>query len=294
VTAPTEGAGIVSSWVDLVAALDAEQVDPAQVGYAAAAAGLDTLGTALAPFDELAQAGFGWLIEHVTFLREPLDALAGDPAAVLVQAQDWSRVGVELRAAASDHRAGTVAGWEGVAADGYRHSAAQLASAMEEAADRAAALSQLILVTGAGVGTVRALIRDAVAEFLSLVLQYLLAAGTLAFLTAGGSLATVVLTVVTRAAELATDICRRIRQLLDTLVAAGGTAGRLAEAMQRAAAGFQAAAPGLRVGGTALQRGAEEAGVPVAIEAGKQLTAAAQELRESPRHADSAATSIPN
>ena len=87
-----EGAGVVSSWAELAAALTAEQVDPHQVGFAAAGAGLDTLGAVLHPFDALLQAGLGWLVEHVAFLREPLDALAGDPDAVLAQARHWDRV----------------------------------------------------------------------------------------------------------------------------------------------------------------------------------------------------------
>ena len=56
----------------------------------------------LHPFDALLQAGLGWLVEHVAFLREPLDALAGDPDAVLAQARHWDQVAGELRAAASE------------------------------------------------------------------------------------------------------------------------------------------------------------------------------------------------
>ena len=78
------------------------------------------------------------------------------------------------------------------------------------------------------------------------MLQYLLAASTLAFLSAGGSLAGLVLTVVVRALEVAEDIARRVRGLLDTLVAAGGAAGRIAGALRRTAERIREAEPALR------------------------------------------------
>jgi hypothetical protein len=272
-----EGAGVFSSWADLSAALGAEDLDPAAITFTAAAAGLDTLAAALHPFDALLAAGLGWLIEHIEFLHEPLDALAGDPAEVLAQARSWQHVADELRATAADYRAATVPGWDGAAAESYRHSVDELVGALGEASGQAQALSRLILATGAGVGTVRALIRDAIADFLATVLHYLLAASTLAFLTAGGSLATLVLTVVVRALELAQDICRRIRLLLDMLAAAGGTAGRISEAMRQAATRIRAAEPGLRVAGETVTRSSTAAHAPAIIEAGKQVTGAARE-----------------
>ena len=100
---------------------------PSGSGFAAAGAGLDTLGAVLYPFNALLRAGLGWLFEHIAFLREPLDALAGDPDAVLAQARHWDRVAAELRAAAADHRATTVPDWHGAAADGYRQAVDELA-----------------------------------------------------------------------------------------------------------------------------------------------------------------------
>lgn len=41
------------------------------------AGGLDMLGLAADPLAGLLSAGAGWVIEHVSFLREPFDALLG-------------------------------------------------------------------------------------------------------------------------------------------------------------------------------------------------------------------------
>lgn len=272
-----EGAGVVSSWADLAAALTAEQVDPYQVGFAAAGAGLDTLGAVLHPFDALSQAGLGWLLEHVAFLREPLDALAGDPDAVLAQARHWDQVAGELRAAASGYRAFDVPGWDGAAAAGYRQAADGMAQALSAGAEQADLLSRLILATGAAVGTVRALIRDAIADFVATVVQYLLAASTLAFLTAGGSLGGLVVAVVVRALEVAQHLARRVQQLLDALTAAGGATGRIGTALRRAGEQIREAEPALRASAEALHRGAESSPTPLIIESGKQLTDATQQ-----------------
>jgi hypothetical protein len=37
-------------------------------------------------------AGVGWLMEHVSFLREPLDRLMGDPKAIEGHAQSWKNI----------------------------------------------------------------------------------------------------------------------------------------------------------------------------------------------------------
>ena len=126
------------------------------------------------------------------------------------------------------------------------------------------------------------MVRDAIADFVATVVQYLLAAGTLAFLTAGGSLAGVVLTVVVRALEVAEDIARRIRQLLDALAEAGGAAGRIGTALRQAGERIRAAEPGLRAAGDALHRDAGRRPAPRwSSSPARQLTVA----RPAPRRA---------
>ena len=74
-----EGAGVLSSWSDLGEALPTDrQWDPGEIGFAASAVALDSLDAAMDPLGALGSAGVGWLIEHVEFLHEPLDWLAGE------------------------------------------------------------------------------------------------------------------------------------------------------------------------------------------------------------------------
>jgi uncharacterized protein YukE len=279
-----EGAGFVSSWADVYSAVSADQVDPAQVAYTAVGAGLDTLGAIENPLDALLSAGVGWLIEHIWFLHEPLDALAGDPTQITAQAQTWHNVARELASVAQDHRAAaaTLSAWEGMAGDGYRGTVDRFSGALDQAGRDATQLADLILTTGAYVGTVRALIRDAIADFLSDVIQYAIAALITATATAGGTLAAAVLRIVSDAVALATKIAQTIRKVLDAMTLAGGTAAQIsgaiqqtADAVQETVKTIQAARPTIaKINGVADDVRAGEA-----TELGKQLTAAEQQQR---------------
>jgi hypothetical protein len=86
------------------------------------------------------------------------------------------------------------------------------------------------------VGTVRALIRDAIAEFVAKVIRWVLAALSASVVTAGFSLAALVAAVVEQAVALARSCVRRISALLDLLDDAATTAAGLGRSMQDTAA----------------------------------------------------------
>lgn len=276
-----DGAGVFSSWADLDKSLSREQVDPFEVTFAAAAAGLDTLDAVDDPLGALISAGIGWLIEHLWFLHEPLDALAGDPTQITAQAKTWNNVAEELRRVAAEHRAGamTIPGWEGDAREAYGRTVQEYTAALDSTADDAQRLSGLILTTGAGVGTVRSLIRDAIADFVTLVVEYFVVSAALALLTAGGSVGAFVTSVVVKAYHLATDIAQRISSLLDALHTAGGAAREISDAMRTTAATVRVGAHEGRAAARAISDAAEEAGLDKVFETGKQLAGAGQEQR---------------
>ena len=62
----------------------------------AAALGLDVLGAVMDPVGALATAGIGWLIEHLSFLREPLDWLAGNGDKIKAAVTTWNQVAADL------------------------------------------------------------------------------------------------------------------------------------------------------------------------------------------------------
>lgn len=273
-----EGAGATSSIADHNAAWSAEHPDPLQIAFTGAAAALDGLDAVMNPLDGLATSGIGWLIEHVWWLHEPLDALAGDPTQITAQAQTWHNVAAQLNAVAAGYR-GEVAGgapdWDGVAADAYRASVADYTARLESAAEMAERLSSVILLSGAGVATVRTWIRDKIAEFVWLVVQIAVLSAVVALLTAGGSLASGALQVIFRAIELANRFVREISRLLDALADSGHTAHQLVEAMRDTVAHTRAAVPHLQAANETVQNTVDGN----LVEAGKQVTNAGQAQR---------------
>jgi uncharacterized protein YukE len=270
-----EGAGAVSSVADLNNAWASEHRDPLQIAFTAAGAGLDSLGAVMNPLDGLATAAIGWMIEHVWWLHEPLDALAGDPTQITAQAQTWHRVAEQLSAVAMAYRAETadgVTGWEGGGRTAYGDAVDGFAARLDDTARNAEQISSLLLVTGAGVGTLRALIRDQIAEFVWLAVQLVFWYGVVAFLTFGGSLAAGALHIIVRALDLASSFARQISRLLDALSAAGGTVGLLADSMRETALYARVATPLLREVGTDVLAAADATHLGEVIEAGKQIT----------------------
>ena len=269
-TPDLDGAGVVSSWADVADAVAKPAPDGMEIAWAAAGAGLDTLGAIADPFDALMSSSIGWLIEHVWFLREPLDVLAGDPLQVTAQAQTWSNIAGELRAVAADHTAAHVTGWAGPAGEAYRGAVGRYTGAVVDVAGKADQLAQLVLGSGAAVGTVRALVRDLIADFLSWVARTALAALAAATVTLAGSTAAAITAVALEAYRLAPTIAERISSLLDALSHAATTAGALVVGMRHAAADARARAH-------YMQEPLDEVPAAEVVEAGKQFSGTALE-----------------
>ena len=247
------GAGLLSSVQDLDRALVAG--DAAHVAAAAQSVAVDLVGFAMDPVGELLQGVAGYLIEHLWFLREPLDALAGDPAAIKAQARTWLGAATTLSDLAAEYprRAAAVTGWDGAAAQEYRAAVDDYAFHLDRAAGAARAASTEILESAATVGTVRALIRDLVAEFVAKAVKGAVSAMVTAVPTGGVSVATFTAVVVLEAVELARENARHVARLLDDLAS---SAQRLA----------------------AIDRAVETVR-DATIEAGKQAGEARQDLR---------------
>lgn len=275
-SANLEGAGIFSSFNDLHVLEYEKEPDGDQIAFAAADAGLDALDAAMDPLGALTSAGLGWLIEHVWFLHEPLDALAGDPAQITAQARTWHEAAVALRDVAGQYRkeADGLTGWDGAAAAAYRLVVHDYTAAMEAGAASAEQLGQIVLGSGAAVGTVRSLVRDAIADFVARVVIWAVGAAVTAWLTAGGSLAALAVQVTVDAAGLAAKIAGRISRLLDELAAAGDDVVEVAATLKGLAADLRRLVPPAQPAFDVTPA------VPELVETGKQLAEAEQEQRE--------------
>lgn len=179
-------------------------------------AGLDMLAFVANPFKEFIMAGVGFIIEHVDWLREPLEDLTGDPAEISALSQTWANIAQEINDAAADFQeqlSGT-ANWTGDAADAYRAVAEDFSAALGGAAAAAQGTSQGIAYAGILVATVKALVLELICDFTARAIMYLLSALASAFFTFGGSIAAAVGTVVADATATAAKIGKKLSDLL--------------------------------------------------------------------------------
>jgi hypothetical protein len=188
-------------------------------------AGLDGLALVSDPVGALLQYGIAWLIEHVRPLSEALDWLAGDPSRIAAEAATWRNVASALTTQADDLTGAVradLADWSGAAAAAYREWAArreQTLRTLSRASETAALITE---AAGTLIGTVRLLVRDAVATVVSRLIVY---AGEL-LATAGLATPLVVEQVTSLCAAWGARIAGWLRSLLASL-------RRLGEAMRR-------------------------------------------------------------
>ncbi len=195
-------------------------------------AGLDALALVTDPVGALLQYGIAWLIEHVKPLSEALDWLAGDPAQIAAHARTWRNVAASLRAESEELVRAVrfdTSEWQGAAATAYRGRASrhdQSVQALARAADVMALMTE-----GAGmlVGTVRLMVRDAVATAVSRLIVY---AGELVA-TVGMATPLVAEQVGALCAAWAARIARWLKGLIASLRNLARESGRLGELIER-------------------------------------------------------------
>ena len=138
-------------------------------------AGLDGLAVISDPIGALLQYGVSWIIEHDKPLAQALTWLAGDPEAIAAQAQTCRNVAGSLqadsdalvRAARLDE-----AEWSGAAVDAYRRCAHQRDQSLRALGSPADTMAAMVEGAGALIGTVRLMVRDAVATVVSRLVVY--------------------------------------------------------------------------------------------------------------------------
>jgi hypothetical protein len=164
-TAGYEGAGLFESVCGLTEGLAGRDVG-AIVGNGVAT-GLGLLGAVMDPLQAIFAAGVGWLMEHVWFLREPLDNLLGDPKEIQGHADTWRNIQKRVYESV-DFFVGEVnrstADWQTSMADAYRVKAKGHAESVQALGASCEFMAKITMVAGAVVGVVRNTIRDIVAE----------------------------------------------------------------------------------------------------------------------------------
>ncbi|GAA3844193.1 hypothetical protein GCM10022243_08240 [Saccharothrix violaceirubra] len=212
------GAGPVETFFQTLDAFSrVDEADFAELGMNAAAFGLDLLGTLIDPLGSLATAGIGWLIEHLSFLREPLDWLAGNGDKIKAAVGQWNKAAAELdRVAQAQHDAIStqVAGWEQGAADKFRASQGQLVGETLGMSRTCLAVAEKIATAGTVTAAIRGMIRDLIAMFVWEVIRNAVIALASSWITLGGSLAAFAAWAVGRGAVVLGKVTAQIAKLM--------------------------------------------------------------------------------
>ncbi|GGM51576.1 hypothetical protein GCM10011608_40620 [Micromonospora sonchi] len=192
-------------------------IDTAIGGFAVS---MDALAFVTDPLGQLVAWGVGWLIEHVKPLSEALDELAGDPDQIAAYAQTWRNVtGAigESRVTLGDAVSRQIAGWKGAASDAYRRHSQEHQAVLDALARASNAMSEITAGAGLLVAMVRELVRDLIAEFVSVLAVRLWVWLAEAGVTLGVATPWVVTQVTTLAAKWVARITRLLHGLVSSL-----------------------------------------------------------------------------
>lgn len=212
------GAGPVESTMQLIDSFSRlKDGDYAEIGMNAAAAGLDLLGVAIDPLGSLATAGIGWLIEHISFLREPLDWLAGNGDKIKAAVAGWNQAAAALDRIAQDHHdaiESQVSGWEQAAAEGFRRSQGGLVGETLAVSRACVAVAEQVATAGTVTAAVRGMIRDLIAMFVWEVIRNAAVALASSAVSFGSSVAAFAAWTVGRAAVVLGKITQQVAKLM--------------------------------------------------------------------------------
>ncbi|WP_440900750.1 hypothetical protein [Actinosynnema sp.] len=247
------GAGPVESVFQLIdSGKRAGEGDVAEIAMNLGAVGLDLLGAALDPLGALGTAGIGWLIEHVSFLREPLDYLAGDGDRIKAAVQTWNETATALgKIAEAQHDAieTQVSGWQQQAAEGFRASQRQLVKETVVLSESCTRVAGDIATAGTITATIRGTIRDLIAMFVWEVVRNAAIALASSVVSFGSSIAAFTAWAVGRGAVVLGKITQKLSKLVSVVTRILGRIKQLTGALGRALKGL--ARFGKRAGGSA-------------------------------------------
>ncbi|MDX8030960.1 hypothetical protein SK803_12090 [Lentzea sp. BCCO 10_0856] len=220
------GAGVVESFFQTADSMKRlGEGDVTEVGLNAAALSLDLLGVIMDPVGALATAGIGWLIEHLSFLREPLDWLAGNGDKIKAAVGTWNQVSVAIAQIADEQNKAVqsqVGSWQEAAAERFRSSQGQLAAEITAVSKSCSAAAEQIATAGTITAAVRGMLRDLIAMFIYEVIRNAIIALASSYVSLGSSIAAFSAWAVGRGAAVLGKITQQIAKLMKVITRIAG------------------------------------------------------------------------
>jgi hypothetical protein len=208
-------------------------------GFDVAGTAIDVLSDVIDPLGGVIGCAVGWAFDHISFLRTPVDWLAGDAEAIEADAQTWAQASQNLSASAqalADSLANLSADkWSGEARAEYQKRAENLIEATSGAAGGAAVVSALITATGAVCATFRAEVISWISNFCEKMAMRGLVALANSTWTFGGAVAAWVIDLEAEGALLAAKIETHIQKLVEKMAKVAHDAGRKVSLLEKLA-----------------------------------------------------------
>jgi len=181
---------------------------------------LDIIGIAGDPMGAISSAGVGWVLNAVSFLREPFDKLMGNPSAITGSAQSWTAAANSLSTTAQQYRQASTtqtSSWQGGAGNAYRAASGSQASGLEALAKASQTVSSAIAKAGQAVAQARKIVLDLISEAVQKIIQICIQALASSWLSFGSSIAMGIAQSVQKAVTTAQKLLKEIKQVVDTL-----------------------------------------------------------------------------
>lgn len=233
-TPATEGAGLFHDVTEAVKGFSDGNWAEGLLNLASAAGDVATALTD--PLAYLFSAGFGWLMEHVSFLKEPLDWLTGDQTTLDGMAKTWQSVGSYLDEVQTDLK-DTVnkdAGqWQGDDSTQYRTFGTDRADTYGAIGTAASGMGILITICRTILKVVRDIVRDLISEAIGKLISICLrwAPAVAAF---GAGIAGAIAECVPTAVKYAQKCIEWCRKLTKAFSKAGGLFKKLDDVLANA------------------------------------------------------------
>ncbi|MFI6094447.1 hypothetical protein ACIA8G_02775 [Lentzea sp. NPDC051213] len=193
------------------------------------------------PLGSIIGAGIGWLIEHVSFLRDALNQLMGNPEEIQANVEANKARAAELRVLAEDHKNGlaTFDGWSGVSSERFKASMDGMSQELDDLANAVESKAKIVAIMGMLVTVLRDIVRDLIAQLLGSLIGGALLAAAAMIPTFGASIPAFIGFAVGKAVALGTNIASRVARVIAALGRQMKRIGDLDDIMKKVSKGWE-------------------------------------------------------
>ncbi|MDX8051084.1 hypothetical protein SK571_16985 [Lentzea sp. BCCO 10_0798] len=200
-----------------------------------------TVMLAIDPLGSIIGAGVGWLIEHVSFLRDALNQLMGNPEEIQANVEANKARAAELRVLAEDHKSGlaTFDGWTGASSERFKASMDGMGQELDELAQAVETKAKIVAIMGMLVTVLRDIVRDLIAQLIGSLIGGAILAAAAMIPTFGASIPIFCGFAVGKAVALGVNIASRVARVVAALGRQMKRIGDLDEIMKKVSKGWE-------------------------------------------------------